>query len=102
MSDVHLDVVQVETTRKMLNEKAPDIAKDLAGLLSKVTTMLGESGGLWMDQGSPKMQEQYVQFTSSLQSAIQNIPVFANSFNDIATALQNMNLSLADPGQSES
>lgn len=97
MPDIDVDYAQVNTVAARLTSESTEITTTLKRLQGQVTELLTSAGGLWMKQASPVMEIQYTEFNTSLSSAIENIPKFAQSFQAIAQNLQTMDATLAKP-----
>ncbi len=100
MPQIDVDYGQVNAVAARLTTEGGEIRDVLVKLQGDVTELLTSQGGLWMQQSSPVMSAQYVEFNTSLTAAIQNIGTFAENFNKIAQNLQDMDNQLATPSSS--
>ena len=98
MAEVNVDYAQVNAVAARLTSEGGEIAQELATLQTNVTELLTSQGGLWLQQSSPVMSTQYVEFNTSLTKAINELNTFAQSFNMIAKNLQDMDQQLSKPG----
>jgi len=96
VTDINVDPVLVQTAMTTMNTNKDTIITDLKGLLTAVTTLLTNDGGLWLKQSSPVMSTEFQTFATQLQDAITNIQSFADSFKSTVD-----NLQLLDAGYSQ-
>lgn len=90
MADVHLNSDQVGEVANALNTATnTTIVPELDTLMSQVSHLLTQGGGLWLQQTSPALLNQYQQFNASLQNLVQEIPQFASNFTQISGQLMN-------------
>lgn len=96
MPDINVDPVSVKNVVTTMNSNKDTILTDLQGLLTAVTSLLTNDGGLWLKQSSPVMSTEFQTFANQLRDAIANIQKFGESFNSTVT-----NLELLDTGYSK-
>ncbi|MEV6846522.1 WXG100 family type VII secretion target [Actinoplanes sp. NPDC051411] len=97
MAEVNVDYSQVNSVAAKLTSEGGDIATQLGTLQTTVADLLTSQGGLWLQQSSPVMSHQYQEFNASLTKAIGELSTFAQSFNQIAKNLSDMDNQLAAP-----
>ncbi|WP_432827252.1 WXG100 family type VII secretion target [Dactylosporangium sp. CA-092794] len=97
MAEVNVDYAQVNSVAARLTSEGSEIASELGTLQTNVTDLLTSQGGLWLQQSSPVMSSQYVEFNTSLSKAINELSTFAQSFNLIVKNLTDMDDQLSKP-----
>jgi uncharacterized protein YukE len=97
VTDINVDPALVSTAVNTMNQNKDTIISDLKGLLTAVTTLLTNDGGLWLKTSSPVMSTEFQAFANQLQEAITNIQSFAESFNSTVQNLQLLDAGYAKP-----
>lgn len=87
MADIEIDYAIIEQTAAALNGAQEEIIPELNGLVTSVDTLLSQSGGLWMDLTSPTLQAEYLTFTNSLITLVDNLGQFAQTFQNIKSSM---------------
>ncbi|MFG1610035.1 hypothetical protein [Actinoplanes sp. NPDC049265] len=100
MPEVNVDYKMVDDVAAKLTSEGTDIVNELRILQTTVTSLLTSQGGLWLQQSSPVMSDQYIQFNTSLSNAIGQISSFAASFQQIVKNLTDLDTGLAKPAPS--
>ncbi len=94
MAKTHVDEEQVNTCANSLNHAVSGtLVPELSKLQKEVEALLGD--GLVLSQTSPKLQESYASFNTSVTSAVNNITEFAKQFQQIAQAVRDLDGQIA-------
>jgi hypothetical protein len=95
-SQIYLDAGQVQEVSQALTTAVnTTLVPELTTLMTQVSTLLATDGGLYMEQTSPALLDEYTQFNNSMGQMMQNIISFANNFTQISGSLINSDGSLA-------
>ncbi len=95
MANITIDYDRVTAVSTELNAAVADTVPTLTSLQAAVTSLLTSDGGLWLQQSSPVLSQQYQDFNTSVTSAVQNITSFAQQFSNIISQLQAMDSALS-------
>lgn len=90
MPNITIDYAKVNSVSTSLNAAVTETVPKLTSLQSAVTALLTSDGGLWLQKSSPVLSQQYVDFNTSVTSAVNNITSFAQQFSNIIAQLQAM------------
>lgn len=99
MPDVNVDPVAARNVIKVMNQHKDTIIADLDDLLTKVTALLTNDGGLWLKQSSPVMSVEFATFQKNLRDAIANIQNFGESFESTVKNLEELDLGYSKPSE---
>jgi len=61
-----------------------------------VNGLLDPSGGLWLNQSSPVLNDKYQAFNTSVTQAVNQIPSWAMQFNNIVSSMKALDQAIAD------
>lgn len=90
MPNITVDYEKVNTVSTALNNAVLTTVPRLTTLQNQVTQLLTSDGGLWLQKSSPTLSAQYVEFNTSVTSAVENIKSFAQQFQNIVAQLRAM------------
>jgi hypothetical protein len=89
----------VEEVTRDLNAAVLKIVPELTTMERSVSSLLETEGGLWMQQSSPVLRQQYQAFNTSVTEAVNNINNFSKQFNAIVNSLREMDANISKSGK---
>ncbi|WP_155055967.1 WXG100 family type VII secretion target [Streptomyces blattellae] len=92
--DVVFDYDEIARTATTMGTKLTDISTELTDLETTVSNLLQD--GLVFEKASPALQSAYDSFSKQMQESAANIKAYAESFNDIATAIAESDTTIAN------
>jgi hypothetical protein len=96
MADASIEYDKVYVVASHLNRVATETVPILASLQNQVNGLLDPSGGLWLNQSSPVLNDKYQAFNTSVTQAVNQIPSWAMQFNNIVSSMKALDQAIAD------
>jgi uncharacterized protein YukE len=93
--DISVDYEKITAVSSQLNSVATNTVPKLQALQSAVHGLLDPSGGLWLTQSSPALNDKYLAFHNSVTQAVNNIPTWATQFSNIASTVHALDDAIA-------
>ena len=98
MPEISVDKAEVVRVAGLLKSNSSTIVADLTALQAAVQTLLADpAGGLWLAKASPVLAATYTEFNKMLTDAINNIPSFAESFENTVKNIDDLDQALSKP-----
>jgi len=94
-TDMAIDYEIVTGVYQMLSNAATEISPQIDNMRTRVTGLLTQDGGLWMDSTSPAIVSVYQNFDQSAINMVKSIASFGSTFSQLVSDLQTMDQSNA-------
>jgi hypothetical protein len=98
MADINIDYTKVQDVSDALRQAVKIRVPQLNGLQAAVSSLLTGDGGMWLQQSSPVLSQQYGDFNTSITQAVSNIVSFANQFENIVSQIKAMDEQITKSG----
>ncbi|MBR7827882.1 hypothetical protein KDK95_16305 [Actinospica sp. MGRD01-02] len=78
-----------------VNAVNSELAPDMASLQAVVQSLLSPAGGLYMQDTSAALEQEFTDFSANMQNLFNQILSFATTFQNIAGSLMNSDANMA-------